>query len=105
MTDIEVTKVIFRKWSNGDVIAFFPEIPSSCLYWYHCLSYEHIGQHGGANYEGCVFRTKLAKPEEYQELKQELEALDYNLKVYQRQTPEMRQTRENEFNRIMKGTK
>ena len=46
------------------VIALFPELPSD-LYGDYCDAYEHVGQHGGADYHGSsdtprhVRRTKL----------------------------------------------
>lgn len=86
--DSEETIVIFRKWKasedivGGDrIIALFPEIEEG---WGRCLSYEHIGQHGGADYLGCLPRTIPAKPEEYAPLKAELEGLGYNLLIRRR---------------------
>ncbi len=67
-------RVIFRKWkSNGDVIAFFldcPETPG------HCLSYEHVGQHGKAAYPHP--QTEPATVEEYMSLLTELRSIGYN---------------------------
>lgn len=48
------------------------------------LSYMHIGQHGDADYQGVVSSTKLAKPEEYADLKKELESIGYDLLVRQK---------------------
>lgn len=81
------TKVIFRKWkTNGDIIALFPEVPADNI-GNLCSSYEHIGQHGGADYNLVVFyKTKPATPEEYADLKKELETLGYCLEVRQRAT-------------------
>ena len=82
--DEDITRVVFRKWKNGDIIALFPDIcndvnnnPDICL------SYEHIGQHGSADY-GIVAITKLATKDEYMPLFVELESLGYNLKVCKR---------------------
>ena len=36
-----------------------------------------IGQHADADYYEVIRATKLAKPEEYKELKQELESIGY----------------------------
>lgn len=81
------TKVIFRKFKNGDVIALFPELIS----WKHYItSYEHVGQHGDADYYVVLNQTKLAKPEEYAELKSELERIGYDVVVYKRYTSYMR---------------
>lgn len=73
------TDVIFRKFKNGDIIALFPyEIEN-----YHgdCQSYMHIGQHSGANYWGCVAKSKPARLSEYTPLMQELVSIGYNLRV------------------------
>ncbi len=81
-----VTVVVFRKWRNGDIIALFPyEVAVG----YYCNSYMHIGQHGAADYHGVLKITKPAKPEEYKDLKRELEnygppEAHYNLKVLKR---------------------
>jgi hypothetical protein len=91
-----VTKVIFRKWKkeSGTVIAFFPEIPSDNM-GYCCLSYEQLGQHGGADYTGCVPKTTPAKPSEYAELLIELKAVGYDdLVVVSRETCLIRSKRE-----------
>jgi hypothetical protein len=63
--ETEKTKVIFRKFKWGEIIALFPEIAGSmdaCT----CMSYMHEGQHGAADCVGC---TSPARPEEYQDLK------------------------------------
>ena len=66
---MEKITVIFRKWSNGDIIALFPyEIENGG----HIMSYEHIGQHGAANYDHVISKTKPATQEEYQPLLNEL---------------------------------
>ena len=75
------TRVIFRKWSNGDVLALFPELDAGD---YLCDSYMHVGQHGGADYIGCVAQTTLATPDEYQPLAVELASIGYDLDIKQR---------------------
>ena len=84
----ELTKVIFRKWNgkNGTVIAIFPEEvatddPATCY------SYEHIGQGGACRDYVVIKRSRLAKPEEYADLKSELESRGYSLKIIQRVPP------------------
>lgn len=82
--DTETTAVVFRRWRGEPhtVIALFPDIqngdPQDTN---NVLSYEHIGQHGGADYSGVIRRTVRATPREYRDLKAELEGLGYNLKV------------------------
>jgi hypothetical protein len=48
------------------------------------MSYEHVGQHGGANYAGVMCRTRPAKPSEYKDLQEELEERGYNLRIVKR---------------------
>ena len=80
----EVTKVIFRKYSNGEIIALFFEEPGSNRV-SECLDYVHVGQHGSANVWATVKDTKLAIPEEYKDLFEELtKNVGYNLKVCKR---------------------
>lgn len=73
------TLVIFRKFKEGDVIALFPadivDVSGNCN------SYMHVGQHGGADYNGLLSTTELASPPEYKALKKELESLGYDLDV------------------------
>ena len=76
------TKVVFRKVKEGDVLALFPE-QSYCIN-YKTECYQHIGQHGEADYQHCIAITKLATPGEYKDLKAELESLGYALEVKQR---------------------
>jgi hypothetical protein len=81
------TPVIFRKWpksEGGDIIALFPTEPGTNDP-YDCSSYEHVGQHGSADPNGLISRTKAATPEEYADLKKELKQIGYkDLVVYQR---------------------
>lgn len=67
------TRVVFRKWSDGQVIAFFPGDETYRLsHGTACGSYMHIGQHGEAD-TALMDRLKPATPEEYASLKAELE--------------------------------
>lgn len=76
------TRVLFKKSTvkdfEGVVIAFFPDAEANQNM---ILSYEHIGQHGEASIE--FFRECIsASPQEYAELKNELENLcGYNLEI------------------------
>lgn len=80
--DTDITKVVFRWWKvSKDVIALFPEIVDHYL----CESYEHVGQHSLADYDGIIAESRPATPEEYAYLKEELELhYGYNFKVMQR---------------------
>jgi hypothetical protein len=86
------TTVIFRQWrtkrDGHGVIALFPYEPhdhSGVM----CSSYEHVGQHGGADLAGVISRTELARPEAYAALKRELESAPYgyDLTVLRRTPP------------------
>lgn len=99
-----ITPVIFRKWNKangGDIIALFPEDVSDYNGKF-CGSYEHTGQHGGADYQGVIARTKPATPDEFKRLKDELESepYNYNFKVYARKTTGHRDAYNAELKRI-----
>lgn len=83
----EPTKVLFRKWnSSGEIIALFPAIPGNTMNKSTtCLCYEHVGQHGSACLDLSP-HTTTAKPHEYADLKRELEAIGYSLRVVKRMT-------------------
>ena len=85
------TKVIFRKWQNGDIIALFPEDPSD-VHGRYCNSYMHVGQHGGADY-GLINTTKPATPTEYKDLARELRQIGYKLDIRKRATYAMHEKR------------
>lgn len=70
----EKTIVIFRMF-GGDVIALFPGIPENTGF---CSSYMHVGQHGSADYRAVIRTSRPATPEEYNDLKKELESAPYN---------------------------
>lgn len=78
--------VIYRRWkgnNGGDIIALFPEIPSD-IYGRFCLSYEHVGQHGGADFYGVVQATKPVSLEDAADLFRELEQIGYILRPIKR---------------------
>ena len=97
--DIEKTKVVFRYWEK-DVIALFPEIPAD-NWGVFCQSYQHIGQHGGADYYGIIDKSRPALPEEYADLRDELEQIGYNLEVRRRTMPSIHEARKTEARRIV----
>lgn len=80
---MDKTITIFRKYKDGEIIALFPAEK-----WNRndntCTSYVHVGQHGAADYDYVVSRTSLATPEEYADLKAELERIGYELDVKKR---------------------
>jgi len=78
------TLVIFRRWrDSGNIIALFPELPSD-YQGYFCDAYEHVGQHGGADYHGVIQATKPVSLEEAADLIRELERIGYRLKPIKR---------------------
>lgn len=81
-----VTLVVFRRWregNGGDIIALFPELPADYQGRF-CDAYEHVGQHGGADYHGVVQATKPVTPAEAAPLSRELERIGYRLKLIKR---------------------
>lgn len=88
------TKVIFRKWKDGEIIALFPEDLGTNSP-YTCACYQHTGQHGACD-PGIVSDTKLATPDEYRDLRHELENLHpepYDLQIIQKVTRRHLETR------------
>ena len=81
-------KVIFRTFRDGnDVIALFPELPGDMDAWSTCMSYVHVGQHSAADVRTIYGRTRLATPEEYTPLLQELtQIIGYTLRICHRFT-------------------
>lgn len=77
--DKHITPVIFRVEKDGTILAVFPY--NSYRKGYSVTYYSHIGQHGEAMHDYLIGDTKPATPEQYAELKAELEGLGYNLKV------------------------
>jgi len=79
--DEEPVIVIFRKYKDGgDILALFPYEDYTAT-GSMCMSYQHVGQHGGANYAHCLDITVNASPEEYEPLRKELEGIGYNLVI------------------------
>ncbi len=100
LMDKEKTKVIFRFWKKSqDVIAIFPEHIGD-MDPYTCQSYEHTGQHGACNPQMIIDNSRLAKPNEYADLKAELKSCGYNLKIIKRYRYESFKEREKELKRV-----
>lgn len=77
--------VVFRAWRDKPhtIIALFPYEEADPHG--RCLSYEHIGQHGAADYAHVIASTFPATPKGYARLKHELEYLvGYELTIRQR---------------------
>lgn len=78
------TKVIFRKMypeHGGEVIAIFPELAGDSNPYRTCQSYQHTGQHGAITLDYARFTFPLVNSGEYEALKDELEAIGYELDV------------------------
>ena len=89
------TKVIFR-YFRGEVVAIFPEIAGT----YDsgtCSCYASMGQHSACNPYLVIDDSKLATPEQYADLKQELENLGYNLEIIKRHRYSHYETRKAEL--------
>jgi hypothetical protein len=73
------TAVIYRAYpDDGDVVALFPEAPSSVTDPHLVTCYQHIGQHGAADYQLVVKQTRLATEAEAESLHQELQSIGYD---------------------------
>jgi len=77
MRDRHHTKITFRKFPDGDVIALMPEICESRGY---ITSYMRVGQHGEASPD-LMKDLDPATVEEWAPLKAELESIGYNVQV------------------------
>lgn len=95
--DTDLTPVLFRvhrapKTHGDEVTAVFPCEPAD--YVGQLMScYVHVGQHGSCDF-GWYLKTRPARPEEYADLKAELESAPYGyrLKIYQRINRKLRET-------------
>lgn len=96
--------VIFRieRRKGGQVTAVFPCEPADLEGNMTC--YCHIGQHGACSFAWYTTgKHRAAKPEEYANLKLELESLrpyPYKLRVYQRLNSTLRKRFRNELDRL-----
>lgn len=74
--------VVFRKYPEGDVIALFPY--TACSLFHNVVCYQHIGQHGRAEYHAVIRATRPAAESEYKPLLDELRGLGYDLRAVKR---------------------
>lgn len=86
-TDTDAVVVVFRRWparEGGTVLALFPGIDEG-----HgmCACYEHVGQHGAADYGSCIARTRPAflADADVLALRRELESAPYGYRLTVRQ--------------------
>lgn len=73
----EKTRMIFRRFPEGDVIALMPDESTGTGY---IGSYQHLGQHGDASRD-LIEDLEPATQSEIEELKNELEKIGYNIEV------------------------
>ena len=86
------TPVVFRKFSDDEVVALFPAMPGWRLG--ECMSYLHLWQHGAADYGHAVRTTRPTRPEDHADLQAELVQIGYDdLRVYQREQQWMHRAR------------
>jgi len=81
-TDTYKTDIIFRVFKK-EVIALFPH--EVCDRQGNVTSYQHLGQHSGADYRHIIQNSKKATEQEYKNLKKEMENLGYSLNLVSRQ--------------------
>lgn len=75
------TRVIFKKYHGiEDVVACLLDVEANK---YNVVTYEHVGQHGEGEISA-MRNFSPATPEEYSDLKEELESLGYILTVRKR---------------------
>jgi len=77
MEEKEKTRVVFKK-SQGEVVAFLLDVPANKGM---IMSYVHVGQHSEASKE-FYQESFLATPKEYNDLKEELESIGYDLEIH-----------------------
>ena len=86
-------RVIFRRWRDtGTLIALFPGLPADYEGWF-CDAYEHVGQHGGADYHGVIQATQPVNVEEAAPLAEELERIGYVLQPIKRASDRVHEAR------------
>lgn len=95
---IEKTKVIFKKF-EGEIVAVFPEEPGT-IDPNTCMSYQHVGQHGTMDAD-FISKMYAAAPEEYADLKNELEKIvGYDLEVIRRNRSSFFEVRKEKLKRV-----
>ena len=85
-----IDPVVIRVWKgdDSDVFALFPVLPAD-NYGDLCTSYQHIGQHGAADYRLCIRKSRPATAAEAADLLAELRGIGYNPRTIKRATPAM----------------
>lgn len=85
--DTYKTDVVFRvdtsKSWGGTVYALMPHEVND--HKGNVVCYQHVGQHSGADYKGCIATSRPATETEYADLKTELESIGYDLNIIKKQ--------------------
>ena len=76
MSEEAKTRMIFRKFPGGDVIALMPDVPER----QYIGSYQHIGQHGIVHPD-LIKELEFVTHEEYRDLFRELQSIGYNIEI------------------------
>lgn len=85
--------VIFRfVFGCREVLALWPAVPADNQGFY-CRSYAHFGQHGAADYQYLLTKSRPATPEEYQDLLGELRRIGHMPNIIRRAREVHRQHR------------
>lgn len=91
----DVDKVVIRVWQDSkeeSVFALFPEIPADSSGFF-CSFYQHVGQHGIADYGHCIKNSRPATEKEAAPLLKELKVIGYNPLVIKRVNPQIHHAR------------
>jgi hypothetical protein len=85
--DLSLVEVAFRmdpESEGGNCFALMPGEASSVVNPNECSCYQAMGGHSGADYAGCIQSSRPASPEEYADLKTQMERMGYVIKVIER---------------------
>lgn len=85
MATINRVIVVFRTYPDGAVDALFPDVEHGTRGL--CLCYSDREQHCAAHYGAVIERTRPSTLAELTPLRQELERLDYHLRVRRKYRP------------------
>jgi hypothetical protein len=89
-----IDPVLIRVWKGDkdDIFALLPVLPAD-NYGDFCTCYQHIGQHGSADYRLCISKSRPATAAEAADLVAELQSIGYNPRIISRATPAMHRAR------------
>lgn len=76
-----IVSVVFRRMHEGEILALFPYESGSTQYSHLVTCYQHVGQHGAADYNLCIRTSRPATPVEYAPLLRELTSAPFNYRL------------------------